>query len=238
MSDRALFFVMPLVSMAMLVVAATIRLARESSSTAIAPASPALDHRRWYRRLPISAALLGHVAMFAWPTQLLSWIRDPARLLALEAVSFTVGTVATLAVGLMIRRRFRSTSSWPIGDVVFLSVLSIAMTSGLALAVVHRWAAAWSLTTLTPYVRSVLSLQPDVSRLDGMPYLVRLHVGSAFLLVSTFPFSTLFEVVIRALTRFRPAVSHVVSTMDRGWGLARERVVRRGQRLIWPEEDD
>jgi nitrate reductase gamma subunit len=238
MSDYTLFGVVPLLSMIVFVSAATFWLPRENASTAVPTVSPAIGQRRWYIRGSIFVVALGHLAIFAWPTQLLIWIRAPARLLALEAVSFAAGTVATVAMVVMIQRRLRTTSRWPLGDVVFLGLLSITMTSGLGLALFHRWPAAWSISTLTPYVRSVLSLQPDVGRLEEMPYLVRLHVCSAFLVVATLPFSTPFEVVRRALSRVRLAITPVVSTMDRRWGLAQERAIRQGRRLMWPEEDD
>ena len=237
MSDYSRFVVVPLVSMIVFAIAGTFSLSR-GGSTAVAAALPAASHRRQYIRVSIAAVVLGHVAMIAWPTQLLSWIRDPIRLIALEAVLFTTGTVATVAMAVMIRRWFRATSGWPIGDVLFLSVLGLTMTSGLGLAVFHRWAAAWSISTLTPYVRSVLSLQPDVGQLDEMPYLVRLHVWSAFLVVATLPFSTAFEVIRRAWHRVRFVVTPVVSTMERRWDQMQERALQRGRRLMWPEEDD
>jgi len=237
MSDYARFVVVPLVSMIVFAIAGTFSLSR-GRSTAVPAALPAAGHRRRYIRVSITVAVLGHIAMIAWPTQLLSWIRDPIRLIALEAVLFTTGTVATVAVAVMIRRRLRATSAWPIGDVVFLSVLGLAMTSGLGLAVFHRWAVAWSISTLTPYMRSVLSLQPDVGQLDEMPYLVRLHVCSAFLVVATLPFSTAFEVVRRAWRRVRFTITPVVSTMERRWELVQGRALQRGRRLMWPEEDD
>ncbi|HKE82923.1 MAG TPA: respiratory nitrate reductase subunit gamma [Vicinamibacterales bacterium] len=237
MSDYARWVVVPLVSMIVFAIAGTFSLSR-GRSTAVPVALPAAGDRRRYIRVSITAVVIGHIAMIAWPTQLLSWIRDPMRLVALEVVLFTTGTVATIALAVMIRRRLRATSGWPIGDVVFLSVLGLTMTSGLGLAFFHRWAVAWSIPTLTPYMRSVLSLQPDVGQLDEMPYLVRLHVCSAFLALATLPFSTAFEVIRRAWSRVRFAATPVVSTMERRWALVQGRALERGRRLMWPEEDD
>jgi nitrate reductase gamma subunit len=238
MSDNTLFGLVPLLSSIVFAIAAMFQLARRSLPTAVASPWSEMRHRRWYARVSVVAVVLVHVALIAWPTLLLYWIREPFRLLALEAVSFTAGGVATVALGLAIRRRLRSTTDWPIGDVVFLSALVLTMSSGLGLALVHRWAAAWSISTLTPYVHSLLSLQPDVSRLDEMPYLVRLHVVSTFLVVAALPFSTAFEVVRRAWYRVRLALTPVVETMDRRCGLAQERMLQRSRRLMWPEEND
>jgi nitrate reductase gamma subunit len=238
MSDYALFSVVPLLALIVFTMAAALRLADRSSSIFLRPASSMAGRRRWCTRMSVAVIVLGHVVMIAWPAQLLSWIREPQRLLALEAVLVAAGVVAAGALVIAIRRRSRSTSGWSIGDVMFLSVLAIAITSGLALAIAHRWAAAWSVSTLTPYVRSVLSLQPDIGRLEGMPYLVRLHVVSAFLVVATLPFSTPFEVIRRAWARIRVVISPIVETMDRRWALAQEGALRRGRRLVWPEEED
>ena len=238
MSAHTLFGLVPLLSMSAFAIAGAFQLARRSSPTAVPALLAAAFHRPRYTRMSVVALLIGHVAMIAWPAQLLNWIRDPIRLLALEVVSFTAGTVATVAVVVMIRGRLRTTIRWPIGDVVFLSALVLTMMSGLGLALVHRWAAAWSISTLTPYVRSVLSLQPDVDRIDELPYLVRLHVCSTFLVLAMLPFSTAFEVVRRAWYRIHRAITPVVSALDRKWDLAQERVRQRGRRVMWPEEDD
>jgi nitrate reductase gamma subunit len=242
-SDSHLFAVAPVAAFVMLAVAATLRLLYDDSLRA-RPSRLLRAVRRTSLRHPLPAVgfagvLLAHVVMVALPDQLLAWNRDFFRLITFESVHFALGAAATLGVAIAFWRRvLRRHVSGGLFDVAFLSVLLLTLSSGLAVALLYRWAAAWSVATVTPYVRSVLRLQPDVGPLEAMPYLVKLHIFSSFIVIALVAFTRNIDVLLTIVRRalavaMRPFVSVVDIQRRRlqAWAL-------RGGHLLWPEEED
>jgi len=245
MSDHALFAVAPFVSIVVLVVAAALRALHDDAVATRRSASSAAP-RRWVGsgRLPaigFLGVLAGHVVMVAWPAQLLRWSRDLSRLMAFELALLVLGATALVGVGAAIRRcMFRRTAHGAVPvDAAFLGVLLLTLASGLGIAVVYRWAAVWSAVTVTRYVRSLLILQPNVEPLQAMPYLVKLHIFSSFIVVALLGFTPFIDAALNVLLRAAGAVmGPIMSTFDRQWKLLHERALRSGRSLIWPEEED
>jgi len=76
-----------------------------------------------------------------------------------------------------------------------LLILLFQVSTGLAVAVNHRWGAAWAPGALGPYLKSIIILQPDASFLKEMPPFVKLHIASAWVLFALFPFTRLVHVL-------------------------------------------
>ena len=221
MSDQVLFVIMPLLSATALVVAGTWRLTREHSDAARAmSATPARDGAGRYASTLIAAVLIGHVVMLAWPQRLLTWASTLSRLIALEAAYIALGVVATATLGVAIGRALRINGGRKVGDAMFTGVLLVTLVSGVGVAVLNRWALGWSAAILTPYVQSLVALQPQTNGLEGMPYLVRLHVFSSFLLVALVPFSSVFDAVQRAWDAVRMTIRVARAMLDQNEGVA------------------
>jgi nitrate reductase gamma subunit len=236
MSDVVLFAVVPWLSLIVLTVAGIARMLRTVKSLTLSPAAGRF-RISWYASLAVSVVLISHAVMIVWPDAIVNWPSDPSRLLVLEVCLFTLGVAATAAVTLALRRR-QSDEGMQVGDALFAGVLLVAMVSGLAVAVAHRWAAAWSATTLAPYVRSLASLQPSVERVADLPYLVRLHLFSSFILVALLPFTRFIDVPRHLFIRAGIVLEPVFSTLERQWTLLQESASRRGRRLMWPEDEE
>lgn len=244
MRDSELFAVAPFASFVMLAVAATLRLLYDGSLSARPSRPPGPVQRTPLRHaLPaigFAGVLLAHVVMVALPDQLLTWNRDFSRLLTFESAHFVCGAAATVGVAAAAWRRVlrRNDSGAALLDAAFLSVLLLTLASGLAVALLYRWAAAWSAGAVTPYVRSVLRLRPIVGPLEAMPYLVRLHIFSSFMVIALVAFTRNIDVLLMVLRRaaglaMRPFISAFDDQRRRlqEWAL-------RGGRLLWPEEED
>src|SRR6185436_2424643 len=78
---------------------------------------------------------------------------------------------------------------WPPADALLLAALAVAIGSGLAAAVLHRWGSAWYSLSLLPWLRSLLTLQPDVSLVAPLPPVVRLHVLAGIFALAVLPFT-------------------------------------------------
>ena len=49
---------------------------------------------------------------------------------------------------------------------------------------------------MAPYLWSVVKLSPTVEYVSAMPWLVKIHVINAFLLISFFPFTRLVHILV------------------------------------------
>jgi nitrate reductase gamma subunit len=197
-------------------------------------------NRLW--RLGLAGTLAGHVAVLVFPQMVLRWTTSLPRVIAFEVFSFLFGLAA--AAGLvpvlaayLRQRHLRSARS--LADGVVLGLLTVAIGSGLGLVVVHRWANSWALVTVAPYVGSVLTLRPDVSLVQALPYLVKLHVFASLATVAVLPLS-------HALDPLLLQASHLLSTMlapvnafaQRVRGRVEDRARRAAHAFWWPEEEE
>jgi nitrate reductase gamma subunit len=64
---------------------------------------------------------------------------------------------------------------------------------GFLLAMLHRWGAVWSARTTTPYLWSLVTLQPDPAFVAGAPLLLTLHLGAAWIVLALIPFTRLMH---------------------------------------------
>ena len=186
--------------------------------------------------------LLGHLAGLLFPRTILLWNSAPSRLYTLEAVAFLSGFCALVAWVLTISRQLRpSDKSFgeQTADAIFSALLFTAMLSGLLIAIFFRWGSSWGAFTLTPYVRSLLRGQPAIALASEMPFLVRLHLFSAFATLAALPeTSTAGHVVVainRSLAFAAIPIHGVIDRARNGAQIAWRRI--NPVFWIWPEED-
>jgi len=244
MSDFALFVVAPYVAAAILL-AGTLgalgdRPPRGRRDAADLTASSLIrDHR--VLAIGLLGVAAGHALIVAWPAAIVSWTRTFVGLLVLEISLFLLGLTALAGLVMVIARHVRRLPRHSIGtiDLVFAGVLLVAVISGLGIAALHRWAAAWSSVTLVPYVRSVADLQPDLRHLEAMPYLVKLHLFSTSALIAMVPFTMPMRVFLsaarHAADRALAPVSVALARKRQQW---QDWARQSGGNLIWSEEDD
>jgi nitrate reductase gamma subunit len=178
--------------------------------------------------------------MIGWPDELLAWSRNLSRAIAFELVFFAFGVCTLISVAAAIRRRAIRTPV-PAGSVnaAFWGVLLVALVSGLGIAVFHRWAAAWSAVTIVHYVRSLLTLQPDLAPLEPMPYLVKLHIFSAFVVIALLPFARPVQSLLgHLLATAGWVVGPLLHTIDRQRRVVQEWALRSGRSFMRAEEEE
>ncbi len=147
----------------------------------------------------IMMLFLGHLIAFLIPSGVLAWNSHPVRLLVLEVAAFVFGlSVLWGLIMLIVRRvtspRIRSVSNYMDGIIVGLLIFQTVL--GLWTAVNYRWGSTWFAATLTPYLRSIFTLQPDIAAVSAMPWVVKLHLIGAFTLVLLIPFSRLVHILV------------------------------------------
>jgi len=147
----------------------------------------------------ILVVLAGHVIGFAIPRQVLWFNGVPARLYLLEATALLFGLLALVGmVNLIVRRitspRIRAVTS--VMDIVVLLVLLIQVALGVYIALFYRWGSSWYAASAVPYLRSLFTLQPDLTMIAPLPLAVKLHMLNAYVFLAILPFSRLVHMLV------------------------------------------
>lgn len=134
----------------------------------------------------------GHLIAFLFPRTVLAWNGEPVRLLILEFSSFAFGLAALAGLVLLIKRRLENKRILIVSnkmDMLVYAVLITQIVTGLGVAFFVRWGSSWFAAVLTPYLRSIFALNPDIAAVSAMPWLVQLHIISAFFIIAIIPFT-------------------------------------------------
>jgi len=212
-SDHSLFAAAPGLALLTLVSVSVLRylLARQPLDRSALVRTKRLlwGARAW--RVGIFGLLVIHLLLVVFPRQVLIWNQRHWRLLLLEGTGALLGVAALVGlIGLIVRNIRAPDPGSParpsIVDTAFLGLLLVNTVSGLATALLYRWASSWSTVTVVPYVRSLVELEPRVGLVAGLPYMAKLHVFSAIVMVGVLPFTCLFEALVYPIDRVLSSV--------------------------------
>jgi len=147
----------------------------------------------------ILVVLTGHVVGFLFPRQLLLFNSRPVRLYILEVSALIFGLLALVGLVAIVYRRIiepKVRGLTTVSDWILYGLLLIQVASGVNLAVFHSWGISWYAATVTPYLWSLVMLNPDFSSIAAMPFSVKLHIVNAYFLIGFFPFTRLVHILV------------------------------------------
>jgi len=204
--DLFLFGALPYVALAVFLIASIVRY-RTMPFTYSSLSSQFLENRQHFWALVplhygILTVLAGHLIAFLFPREILAWNGRPVRLYILEVTALGFGLMSVIGlVAAMVRRNSVSAvASVTNGrDWIVLSLLALQAASGVTVAIVYPWGSSWYAAIAVPYLRSLFTLAPDVALLAAMPWLIKLHIANAFVLLAFAPFSRLVHVLVAPL---------------------------------------
>jgi nitrate reductase gamma subunit len=196
--DLVLFVALPYVSLVLLVVVSVWRYRRNRFSYS-ALSSQFLEPRRLlWGSLPFHVGILvlfvGHLLPVLAPRLWSGLTAHPPFLYAVETVGVAAAVLAAFGLVVLLGRRITSGRLQVVTTLLDLTVAALLLAQvvvGLGVALGHRWGAAWSPATTTPYLWSLLTLRPEVAYVTALPPLVKLHLTGAWLIVLLLPFSRL-----------------------------------------------
>ena len=201
--DQFLFVALPYLAFAVFFIG-TIQRYRMQSFTYSSLSSQLLENKQhFWGMVPfhygILTVLAGHVVAFCIPRAVLAWNARPLRLYVLEVSALICGMLAFVGLMAAIIRRIRYgkvriVTSKP--DWIVFGMLLFQIFSGIYVAIFVGWGSSWFAAAATPYLRSLLVFNPDIGYLSQMPWMVRLHIINAFLLVAFFPFTRLVHILV------------------------------------------
>lgn len=242
-SSDLLFAAFPYAALLIFLVGLAIRYAvARRNPEAIRPSAKQAWHalassRLWQAGLAVTIIL--HIIGLVAPHAILGWNTSPGRLYLLEGIGFLLGIAALVGwVQVMTRHVNRAASSGSLlelTDCILLSVLCMAVVSGLITAFLYRWGSSWGEQTLAPYMSSLATGKPASSLIEELPFLVRLHVFTWFIAIALVPFTSITNLILPAIDRVLLTISGPVGAA----GAAGRRTAKKlsPAHLIWPEED-
>lgn len=166
----------------------------------------------------IVALFFGHLIAFLVPSAVMAWDRQPARLLILELAALLFGLSFFTGAGLLLFRRLtdrRLKKATTDMDLVVFAVLLTQAVTGLWIALAFGWGSVWFASVLTPYLRSLLILQPDTAAVSAMPLVAKIHISVAFLLLALIPFSRFMHFLVFPVKYFWRPYQLVIWNRDR-----------------------
>ena len=160
----------------------------------------------------------GHLTAFLFPRNVIAWNSQPVRLIILEITAFAFGiSVLFGAVMLIIRRlgtkRIRVVTSRM--DIVVYGLLFTQIVTGLIIAYFVRWGSTWFATSLTPYLKSLFIFVPNIRPITEMPFVVKLHMVSAFTIIGMIPFTRLMHILVFPFNYIIRKYQYVIWNWDR-----------------------
>jgi nitrate reductase gamma subunit len=126
------------------------------------------------------------------------WNAVPLRLYLLEITGLALGIWATVGLLILAWRRLSERRIQVVTtpmDLVVLALLLISAVTGILIATVYRFGSFWFTGVFTPYLWSILTLNPRPELVAPLPWLIKLHVLNFFILLVIFPFSRLVHIV-------------------------------------------
>lgn len=147
----------------------------------------------------ILMVFIAHLAVFLFPKLSLAWHSDPVRLIADQVVALAFGLGALVGlVGLFVRRivrpRLQAVTSRM--DVIIELLLIAQIALGLWIALGYRWGYSWFASDMSPYLWSIVTLNPEIDAVSAMPLVIKLHVAGAFVILGLVPFSRLVHFLV------------------------------------------
>lgn len=201
--DQLLFAVLPYVAVVTLVLV-TIQRYRASKFTYSSLSSQFLENKQHFWGLVpfhfgILVVIIGHIVAFLIPREILAWNSHPLRLYILEISALIFGLLTLIGLIACIVRRLgnpklkvvTSTSDW-----IIYALLLVQVATGVGVAVQYPWGSSWFAASAAPYLWSLVQLNPDISYIAPMPWMVKAHIVNAYLLVGYFPFTRLVHILV------------------------------------------
>ena len=201
--DQFLFVALPYLAFGVFFIG-TIQRYRQQSFTYSSLSSQLLENKHHFWGLVpfhygILVIITGHVVGFLVPSAVLAWNGRPVRLYILEVSALICGMLAFVGLVSAVYRRIRhrkirmvtTTPDW-----VLFGMLLFQIFSGIYVSIFVGWGSSWYAAAAAPYLRSLLYFSPDIAYLAEMPWMVRLHMINAFLLVAFFPFTRLVHILV------------------------------------------
>ncbi len=203
MSDTLLFGVLPYVAMGIFLIV-TIQRYRQRTFTYSSLSSQFLENKKhFWGSVPFHYGVLFvlflHLAGLFIPDAILAWNAEPTRLFVTEATGLAMAVITLVGLANIVLRRLqvrKARTVTTLSDWVIYGLLAVQVITGIGVAVFHGWGSSWFATSLTPWLWSLVKLDPQLGYVAALPWMVKLHIVNAWLVIGFFPFTRLVHVLV------------------------------------------
>lgn len=200
--NTILFGIFPYIALTLAVVVTAYRMVYRPFSVS-AQSSQLLEQKRLFygsiaMHWGLVLVLLGHLLALLIPKGLLLWNAVPLRLYLLEITGLGLGLWALVGTWVLLTRRLsvaRVRAASTSMDYVVLVVIFVSVLSGVLTALFYRYGSYWFPAVMTPYLWSILTLQPRPELIADLPFWTQLHVFNFWVFLAVFPFSRLVHII-------------------------------------------
>jgi nitrate reductase gamma subunit len=150
----------------------------------------------------IVTLFFGHLIGFLLPSWVLAWNGRPLRLYILEITALAFALLCMGGLIVLITRRIRIkrirvvTSGM---DVFVFIILFLQIYFGIHTALAYRWGSTWFATDLVPYLRSIFVFRPDITVIQALPLIPKMHIATAFILIGMIPYTRFMHFLVYPL---------------------------------------
>jgi len=202
-ADQILFIVLPYLSLISFLFVSIRRYFRQTFTYSSLSSQFLENQQHFWAVVPFHYGIIllfvGHLAAFLVPRTVLAWNSVPLRLYILEAAAFVFGVLTFVGLVSIVVRRFSDPKVKLVtspADWVILAMFGVQIFTGLYTAVFHGWGSSWFAASVTPYLWSLFTLNPDITPIVAMPWMVKLHIIGAYIMFAFFPFTRLVHVLV------------------------------------------
>lgn len=203
MSDILLYAVLPYVAMAWFLLGTILRY-RRAPFTYSTLSSQFLENRKhFWSTVPFHYGILGvlaiHLAGLLIPSTVLWWNSVPLRMFVLELSGLALAFLALFGLINSMHRRLTMPKLKVVtngADWILYLLLVVQIVLGIAIAVKHNWGSSWFSSSASPWLWSLIKLNPEPAYVASLPLLIKLHIINAWLIVAFFPFTRLVHILV------------------------------------------
>jgi len=147
--------------------------------------------------------LTAHLLALVFPKWWGDLLSDQIRLYVLEVTGLALALMAVVGLTLLVVRRITNPRAFAVTSIVDWILLVTLLTQvglGFWIALVYRWGSDWYLHTAVPWMLSLLVFNPQIQYVTALPWVVKLHMLTGFLIILLFPFTLLVHLVTFPIT--------------------------------------
>lgn len=222
MIDTFILIILPYIALVIMLVG-SILVYRKMSYSITALSTQLIEGKQLYfgsqfMHWGITTLFLGHLIGFLFPAAVIAWNGQPVRLLILETTAYIMGLLFLEGLIILIYRRITHQQLHAVTskmDIVVYIVLLVQAVSGIWMALTLPWGSSWFASVLSPYLKSLFMLQPDIAAVSAMPLIVKIHVSFAYILIGIIPMSRFMHFLVFPIQYVGRAFQVVIWNRDR-----------------------
>lgn len=147
--------------------------------------------------------LLAHFFAALFPRFWFNLIAAPFRLYAFEIIGMSLALFSIFGIFILVIRRlisFKIIYTTTIMDWILLGILIIQLFLGFWIAFNYRWGSYWYLSSVVPWLWSLVKFNPNIQYILPLPFIVKLHFILGFVIIGLFPFTRLIHIFTFPIT--------------------------------------